>query len=296
MFRAISLSVVVLKEYTRSMRICIKPSAGSRPATRRVINFVDAHCVRRTTPPRNGNVRRDSEDVVVWEHKGLLLVNVRSRFELCVIVQTYVAQFLFDIPSNLFLSGGLAQWGSSRDTLWGHGQPNEGWRDVEQNRRGWALCATHRYQNPSLCPSCVPERTKTKTAWIASTLRGGRGKQQSVITIKVGAVDLGSRPQGSTPRSPRHERATHIWAKTPMKNDCLIKTQTLTADLMTQVLSFARKNHECDVSVGSVSCFTISSAPYFAIRGSRASTTLCGCLYRQLQQLLWQCTLKTLVD
>ena len=40
----------------------------------------------------------NSDDVPVWELAGLLLV---SRFELCVVIHTNVAQFLDDIPSNL---------------------------------------------------------------------------------------------------------------------------------------------------------------------------------------------------
>ena len=61
----------------------------------------------------------DGDDVFVWRLVGLLLVHLRGRFVLCVIVQTYVAQFLFDIPSNL------------------------GWRDVECQLRRCALCATN---------------------------------------------------------------------------------------------------------------------------------------------------------
>ena len=73
---------------------------------------------------------------------GLPLVNVRSRFELCVILTTRVARYLFNITSNLPLCGG---------------NPNEGWREAERNLRRWALCATHRHQNPSRCPSSVPK-------------------------------------------------------------------------------------------------------------------------------------------
>ena len=60
--------------------------------------FVDGHCVRRTKLPRNGNARRDSDDVSVWELAGLLLA---SRFELCVEIRASVARFIFDITSNL---------------------------------------------------------------------------------------------------------------------------------------------------------------------------------------------------
>ena len=49
------------------------------------VTLGEGHCVRRTRLPRNGNVRRDSDDVFVWEHVGPLLVNFRSRFVLCVV-------------------------------------------------------------------------------------------------------------------------------------------------------------------------------------------------------------------
>ena len=48
----------------------------------------------------------DRDDVSVWKHAGLLLVNFRSRLELCVATNTGVAQLLFDIPSYLPLPGG----------------------------------------------------------------------------------------------------------------------------------------------------------------------------------------------
>ena len=48
----------------------------------------------------------DRDHVSVWEHVGLLLVNIRSRLELCVVIKTNEAQLLFDIPSNLPLCGG----------------------------------------------------------------------------------------------------------------------------------------------------------------------------------------------
>ena len=48
----------------------------------------------------------DSDEASVWELRGLLLVGFRRRLELCVVIQANVAQFLFDIPSNLPLCGG----------------------------------------------------------------------------------------------------------------------------------------------------------------------------------------------
>ena len=48
----------------------------------------------------------DHADVSVWEHVGLLLVKFRSRFKLCVVIQTDVTQLLLDTPSDLPLCGG----------------------------------------------------------------------------------------------------------------------------------------------------------------------------------------------
>jgi len=70
------------------------------------VTLVDGRYVRRTTLPRDGNVRRDSDDVFVWEHVGLLLVNGCSRFVLCVVIQTSEAQFLDDIWHNFPLCDG----------------------------------------------------------------------------------------------------------------------------------------------------------------------------------------------
>ena len=130
------------------------------------------------------------------EHRSLLLVNFRSRFELCVIVQACVAQFLFDIPSNLLLSGGGERESSLSEVL--HEILCEVTASQTKDGVMWSKtavdghCVQHIvYQNPSHLPSCVLERTKTKV-WIASS----RGKQQSAIAIKVGAVDLEGRPQG----------------------------------------------------------------------------------------------------
>ena len=47
-----------------------------------------------------------SDDVFVWEHAGLLLVCGCSRFVLCVVLWTHVAQYLFDIWNNLPLCNG----------------------------------------------------------------------------------------------------------------------------------------------------------------------------------------------
>ena len=43
----------------------------------------------------------DRHDVSVWELVCLLRVNFRNRFQLCVVIQTNVTQFLDDIPNNL---------------------------------------------------------------------------------------------------------------------------------------------------------------------------------------------------
>ena len=49
----------------------------------------------------------ESDDVSVWEHIGLNLVGTfRGRFELSVVVQRHVAEFLFDITNDPCLSGG----------------------------------------------------------------------------------------------------------------------------------------------------------------------------------------------
>ena len=86
--------------------LCKITAKPTKDGVMQSVTIVDVHRVRRTTLPRNGNVRRDSDDVFVWEHEGLLLVNFRSRFEFCVVVESNVAQFLFDILSNLLLSSG----------------------------------------------------------------------------------------------------------------------------------------------------------------------------------------------
>ena len=69
--------------------------------------FVDGHCVRRTTLPRNGNLRRDSDDVFVWEHVGRLLVTVRGRFELDdsddVFVWEHVGRLLVTVRGRFVL-------------------------------------------------------------------------------------------------------------------------------------------------------------------------------------------------
>ena len=127
------------------------------------VTFVDVHCPRRTTLPRNGNVRRDSDDVFIWEHVGLLLVllNGELRQILCVITAS---------------------------------QTKDG--DAEQNP-SWMGTVCDRLSPESITMSVVRlEAYRNKTV--------GRGKRQSDVAIKVGAVDLGGRPPGSTPRSLRH--------------------------------------------------------------------------------------------
>ena len=46
------------------------------------------------------------DDVSVWELVGLILLDFRRRFELCVVIGDKKAQFLADIPSNIQLCGG----------------------------------------------------------------------------------------------------------------------------------------------------------------------------------------------
>ena len=88
--RAISLSAEAVKEYPLSevlhAILCQVTASQADEGVRQSVTFVDGHCVRRTTLPRDGNVRRHSDDVFVLEHVGLLLVNFRSRFELCVVI------------------------------------------------------------------------------------------------------------------------------------------------------------------------------------------------------------------
>ena len=54
----------------------------------------------------------DSDEVSVWELKGLRLVGIRCRLELCVVNRAKAAQFLFDLTSSLPLCGA-----SERDPL-----------------------------------------------------------------------------------------------------------------------------------------------------------------------------------
>ena len=58
------------------------------------------------------HLNADSDEVSVCELKGLLLVGIRCRLELCVVNRAKAAQFLFDLTSNLPLCGG-----SKRDPL-----------------------------------------------------------------------------------------------------------------------------------------------------------------------------------
>ena len=76
--------------------LCKITANRTKDGVMKSVTFEDVHCVRRTTLPRNGSVRRDRDDVSVWEHKGLLLVNSRRRFEHCVDKKSIVAQFIFE--------------------------------------------------------------------------------------------------------------------------------------------------------------------------------------------------------
>ena len=51
----------------------------------------------------------------VWELTGLLLVSCRSRFELCVVIQTTEAQFLDDTGSSLSVRVGSEREPNSGD-------------------------------------------------------------------------------------------------------------------------------------------------------------------------------------
>ena len=97
--------------------LCKITARPTKDCVMQSLTFLDGHCVRRTTLPRDGNVRRNSDDVFVWEYEGLLLVNFRSRFKLCVTIQTNVAQFLNDIPSNTLLCGGSERESSLSEVL-----------------------------------------------------------------------------------------------------------------------------------------------------------------------------------
>ena len=48
----------------------------------------------------------DRGDVSVSEPIGLILVDFRRRFDLCVVIRADVAQFPTDVPSNFPLCGG----------------------------------------------------------------------------------------------------------------------------------------------------------------------------------------------
>ena len=52
----------------------------------------------------------DSDDGCVWELVSLLLVKFSSRFELCVVIQTNVAQFLYDIWNYLLSAVAVKQY------------------------------------------------------------------------------------------------------------------------------------------------------------------------------------------
>ena len=87
---------------TRQWRVT--PNAG-----RSVVNSADflANDTWLEKHSRNGNVRGDNDDVSVWERVGLLLLGTfRGRLELCVVVKSNVAKFLFDTTTDLPLCGG----------------------------------------------------------------------------------------------------------------------------------------------------------------------------------------------
>ena len=56
-------------------------------------------------------------EVLSWEHVGLVLANVHSRFELCVVIYTDVALFLHDIPNDLPPCGGSERVSSLSEDL-----------------------------------------------------------------------------------------------------------------------------------------------------------------------------------
>ena len=56
------------------------------------VTFIGGPCARRTKLPRHGNARRDSYDVFVTEHVGLLFIDFHVRFELSVVNRADVAQ------------------------------------------------------------------------------------------------------------------------------------------------------------------------------------------------------------
>ena len=101
----VSERVSLLSEVPHEI-LCKITASYANDGVMQSVTLVDVHCVRRTTLPRNGNVRRDSDGASVWEHGSLLLVKFRNRFDLCVAIQTNVGQILFDIPSTLPLCGG----------------------------------------------------------------------------------------------------------------------------------------------------------------------------------------------
>ena len=101
----------------------------------------------------------------LWEHVGLILVGTfRGRFKLCCSQKlcSKVSLWHHERSPSLRWSGVSALSENLHQILCkisANQNPNEGWREAERNLRKWALCATHRHQNPSRCPSSVPERT-----------------------------------------------------------------------------------------------------------------------------------------
>ena len=109
----------------------------------------------------------------------------------------------------------VTEGNSCSDSLWDHGQPNpnEGRCEAERDLCGRALCATHRHQSPSQCPSCVPEQTKqsgSPARWEA-VAASSKAPQPSKLARSMSGVDRWGLLRG------RHatKGATHIWAKTP---------------------------------------------------------------------------------
>ena len=132
------------------------------------------HCVRQTTFSRNGNVRRDSDDVTVQENVGLVHVNLRKRFALCVEIQIGVTRF-----SSLTTRTTPPLCGSSERVLAFSDDLHEilcKITDAEHKLRKWVLCGKGRNQGSSQRPSCVSRRTRTRRS---GSLRSWRARGTS---------------------------------------------------------------------------------------------------------------------
>ena len=110
---------------------------------------------------RSGNVGANSDDVSVWELIGFL------RFELCVVIRANIAKIFSLTSRTLSLSAVVAERELSLsrelhqilcEMTANQIQTKDGVRRTVTSVER-ALCATHRHQSPSQCPSCVPERT-----------------------------------------------------------------------------------------------------------------------------------------